>query len=192
MNRMKPHLIALIVSIILLIAGYLVYQNFLAVNLDAKYSDSINQLKKIEKENLPAMEVVDLHGVKHNFADFKDHIILISFWASWCAPCIDEFPALKKLTQINDKVVLLALSLDESRVELENFLKLVDISGKDPRIVIALDDDKKISTYFGVLRLPETFIYDRQGKFTKKIVGAIDWLSADSQAYFKKLASQQP
>lgn len=94
----------------------------------------------------------------------KGKVILIDFWATWCAPCIKEFPNLRQLHDVyNDKgFEIVGVSLDEDLTKLENFMERNNI----PWITAYNDKGfkSKIAKDFQVASLPNTILVDRDGK----------------------------
>lgn len=117
-----------------------------------------------------------------------DSIILINFWAPWCAPCIEEFPSLINITEQFPKLILIAISVDATSEEKEKFLAKFNIKSKKNNNVFFYDDvDSKISTQFAIEKLPETLIFDSNGKFKKKVIGSLNWSSAEAITFLKSL-----
>lgn len=117
----------------------------------------------------------------------ENKIIILNFWATWCAPCLEEFPyILETLSKNKDRLVLVAISNDESVVEIKKFLKRFKdkMAGLEHNIVIGLDPQKEISTnLFHVLKLPETFIIDENKNIVKKIVGSSAWTNGSTNLF---------
>ncbi len=137
---------------------------------------------KIEKENSEAIadfSFTDLAGSTHNLEDFEGKIVIINFWATWCAPCVVEFPALLDLAAKNKSdVVLIALSSDMDEAPIRNFLKKQQTPGAN--VYIAHDSENLTLKQFGVSQLPETIITDRALKKRTKLIGA-EWSSTEVQ-----------
>ena len=110
----------------------------------------------------PAISIKALDGPTVHIAKSKGRIVLVDFWATWCAPCKVSFPALDALaTSLKDRGVdVVAVSVDGSRKDLDDFLAAQPI--KTMRIL--LDPDMTAADAFKVGGLPTSFIIDRQGK----------------------------
>jgi len=121
----------------------------------------------------PAFSFETLDGKKHSLADFDDKVVVLNFWASWCAPCIIEFPPMLKLAEMtkNDSVFVF-LSIDEEKSDIERFMKKNKIAGAK-NILIAHDKRKIISRdLFKTYKIPETYIIAPGGMIVDKITGA--------------------
>ena len=125
-------------------------------------------------------------GQKWTLSSLKGKVVILSFWATWCEPCVDEFPSLIKLLDVfPTKVVLLAVSQDEEEEDIIKFVKA--FNGFRENLIVTMDKNKEWSQAFGVGRLPEGFIFDAQGKLLKKIIGIQNWSSAIALDFFENL-----
>lgn len=110
---------------------------------------------------------------------FKGKTVILNFWATWCAPCIKEFPDLLNLAKNNpDNLILLAVSVDENPDHIAPFLKRLPDPAPAllslPNVVIAADPQKKIAQdLFGTVKYPETFIIGPDLNIRAKVVGEI-------------------
>lgn len=136
---------------------------------------------------LAGIEVTDLNSVKHVLADRGGKILIINFWASWCAPCVEEIPSLVKLSkELPGRIEIIAISGDTNVDEINIFLKSFP-EFKGNNIHVVWDEKLRHSKTFGVARLPESFIYDGKGNFVRKVVGSIPWATPDAIAFMKSL-----
>jgi thiol-disulfide isomerase/thioredoxin len=72
----------------------------------------------------PAFYLHDLAGESHRLADYRDQVVIINFWASWCAPCRRELPSINRAWAVlkSEGVAMLALNLDEEAEAVKGFL----------------------------------------------------------------------
>jgi len=134
----------------------------------------------------PDFEVEGLDGARHRLSDFKGKVVFLNFWATWCAPCREEVPAIqslhKKFLKQSDFVIM-AIACDQNgRSDVEKFL-----SGNIVTFPVYLDSETKIAMEYGVSGFPETFIIDRSGKVAQKFIGPRDWDSPRFQELVEKL-----
>ncbi len=155
--------------------------------------DSYKILDDLENKGLYQNEdlvMKTLKGEQVSMASLKGKIVVLSFWATWCEPCVEEFPSLiKLLDEFPDKVVLVAISHDESEQDVKEFVGA--FKGFRDNMILTMDENKKLSKAFGVDRLPEGFIFDDQGLLKKKIIGIQDWATPSAIAFFKMLAGRE-
>ena len=167
------------------IGAGLVYWNSTTFNAQ-DVPESYKILDKLETEGLYAGEdfkITDLEGKQIQLSSLKGKIVIFSFWATWCEPCVEEFPSfIKLLDQFPEKVVLLALSHDYEKSDVTEFVKA--FKGFRKNMILSMDEDKKLSTAFGVDRLPEGFVFDGEGKLVKKIIGIQDWATPNAFEFF--------
>jgi len=112
--------------------------------------------------------------------NFKGKHVIVHFWASWCAPCVVEFPELIGLANKRDDVIILAFSSDKNQDTIDRFLTRNDFKIPD-NFKIFLDKDRRVTEdKFSVFRLPESFILNRDMILQNHIVGAYkDWVDLD-------------
>ena len=117
-----------------------------------------------------------------HLASYRGRVVLLSFWATWCEPCVVEMPSLLDLHHDQPDLAILAVSVDEDPDAYKSFLtrRHVDlISVRDPAQTAAKLYNSKA--------WPETYVIDRQGVIRRKFIGAEDWSSPEVRAYLKSL-----
>lgn len=127
----------------------------------------------------------NLEGQSFSLSQFKGKLVILSFWASWCAPCVEEFPSMVSLLKkYPDQVVMVAVSSDYSREDIDVFFKSLNLSEKLPNLYVTWDPDHLISQKYEVQRLPESFILGKDQKLLRKVVGSIKWDDQDAMSFF--------
>lgn len=101
------------------------------------------------------------YGKKFSLSDFKDKVIVLEFWATWCPPCRQSIPHLSKLQEkYKDKVVVIGISNEEKSV-VEKFFK----AQTEMKYRVAVDDEDKTNGIymagFGINGIPHAFIIKR-------------------------------
>ena len=116
----------------------------------------------------PAWKLKDLQGKEVSSADFKGKVVVIDFWATWCPPCRKAIPELMELQKkYADKgLVIIGISMDENRAELEAFVKKMNFNYK----VLQFNDDV-VTAYFDSDGLPRTILIDPEGAIRDVQVG---------------------
>lgn len=140
--------------------------------------------KAAEGGAAPDFTVKDLDGKDVKLSELKGSVVLVNFWATWCPPCREEIPSMMKLNRaMNGKAFrMLAISIDEGGKD-----AVVKFFKGNRDLPTYLDTDGKISQLYGTTGVPETFVVDKQGVIQKKIVGGMDWGSAEVAAYMDEL-----
>ena len=114
-------------------------------------------------------------------------LVLVSFWASWCSPCIRELKDFVKLDTIFDgSVLIVALGVGETEASMNEFRETHELTG--PGIYFISDSEKEISDQFQVANLPYTLIADAEGNVMYSVLGIRDWLSNDFKDFIDFLA----
>ncbi len=117
---------------------------------------------------------------------YKEDILIINFWATWCAPCKKEMPSLNSLAQnmkSEDIRIITIASGRNSKEAIDAFFDDSDLINlkkyRDPRGRIALE--------YGVTALPTTVVINPKGIEIGRIIGDIDWNTTDVRSFFRKL-----
>ncbi len=125
-------------------------------------------------------------------SQLRGKIVVLNFWATWCPPCVEEMPSLVQMQKkLQDKgVTVLAVSVDDDANDYHKFLKdhAIDLltvreSGqRTEKGVIA-----PVSSRYGTIKVPETFIIDRDGTIRRKFIGPVDWSQSEIVEYLSRL-----
>lgn len=116
--------------------------------------------------------VPDFKFNNEQLSNYKEQTIIIHFWASWCAPCVVEFPELIALANKRDDITILAFSSDRNEKLMHRFLARHQFDTPD-NFKIIFDDNQIITKdKFSVFRLPESFILTPDMILEDHIVGA--------------------
>jgi thiol-disulfide isomerase/thioredoxin len=109
--------------------------------------------------------------------------VLLNFWASWCAPCVEEMPSLVQLQKLmGNKVTVLAVSVDSDENAYKQFVKDHNID------LLTVRDSKQVSNaLYGTFKFPETYVIDKDGKIVRKFIGAVEWTQPEIVDYLNKL-----
>jgi thiol-disulfide isomerase/thioredoxin len=126
----------------------------------------------------PAPEFVlqDLAGNEVTLADFRGKFVVVNFWATWCPPCITEWPQVHQLAERlgdRDDVVVLAVSVDDSPDLIPPFLDLLRLG--DTRVQVLWDPNKDLHTTFGTEKLPDTYFIDENGQRVHWYINERKW-----------------
>lgn len=139
--------------------------------------------------NGPAIDfsVQTLDGQTVNLADYRGRVVFLNFWATWCPPCVEELPALERFAQAQAQLeggaVVLASNNSESPEQIRAFLSENGITLDGVRVL--LDSDSRVYQQYGVVRLPTTWVIDRDGVLRAVKFGEFD--DATLQAYLDEV-----
>lgn len=117
-----------------------------------------------------------------HLASYRGRVVVLNFWASWCAPCIEEMPSLLELHREQPNLAVVAVSVDEDPDAYSSF-----IARRHVDLITVRDPAQKAARLYHSEMWPETYVIDRQGVIRRKFVGSQDWTSPEISAYLKGL-----
>ncbi len=126
------------------------------------------------------------NGRAITLASFHGQVLVVNFWASWCAPCVAETPSLNALTEQlrGQPIQILAVSIYTDAHRYRQFLSAYHV-----RYLTARDATPALAHRYGTVKIPESYIVNSRGLVVRKIVGAINWDSPSMVRYLKDLAA---
>ena len=130
-----------------------------------------------------------LDGTRVRLADFKGRVVLVNFWATWCAPCIFEMPSLDRLqAALGDRgLAVLAVSIDRGGAKvIRPFAKRLGLE----HLGLYHDDKGALFKAFGVTGLPTTFLIDRRGRIVGAYPGPAEWDGPEARALIEHYLRQ--
>ena len=105
-------------------------------------------------------------------SDLKGNVVFLNFWATWCGPCRVEMPSMEAIYNKykEEGFEMLAVNCMEKQEDVLPFMEDNKFS-----FPVALDDEGKVGTAYGIQAIPTTFLIDREGKIILRLVGSINW-----------------
>jgi thiol-disulfide isomerase/thioredoxin len=137
-----------------------------------------------EAKPVPEIAFIDTMGQPHSLREFEGRVVLLNFWATWCAPCRREMPALDRLQAKlgGEDFSVLALSQDrKGPAVVSAFLQEIGVCN----LAVYVDPTSRSARAFGAYGLPATVLLDRQGRALGRMVGPAEWDSDDAIALFR-------
>ena len=163
----------------LIIFIILLTNSFASESVDVKNLIIHKELKRYDD-----LTFLDVKKNKLNLNDYKGNLIILNFWATWCAPCKEEMSSLDKL-QVNKNLSnLKVFPINVGKDNAENSLKFFkDLKIKN--LGIYFDSPVTLAKKFGLRGIPTTILFNKEGLEFARIVGSInfedkkfvDWLS---------------
>ncbi|HMN36884.1 MAG TPA: TlpA disulfide reductase family protein [Hyphomicrobium sp.] len=153
-------------------------------NAGAAQPSSSNKMaafvRKKSPQALPEITFSDAGGKTLTLADFKGKTILLNLWATWCAPCREEMPALDRLQKDlgSDRFEVVALSLDRKGVEASK--KFLDETNATS-LKLYVDATAKQGTALKIVGMPTTILIDKNGQELGRLAGSAEWDSDDAK-----------
>ena len=123
-------------------------------------------------------------GSAIRLADFAGQAVLLNFWATWCAPCVREMPALDRLqARLGDAgLAVVAVSADRSGVKaVEPFFQRTGLS----HLAVYLDSKGALARSLGITGLPTSLLIDPEGRVVGGLEGPAEWDSEDAVALIR-------
>ena len=128
----------------------------------------------------------DLRGNTISLSSLRGKVVFLNVWATWCAPCREEMPAIESLYEEFSKdkdFEVLAVSQDTSgRKAVAPYVKRTGL-----RFTVLLDPSNEVGDAYNVSGIPETFIIDRDGRIVAHHMGPYDWSSSEMRDALEEL-----
>jgi thiol-disulfide isomerase/thioredoxin len=140
----------------------------------------------------PDLVYVDGGGNEVTLVDYRGQIILVNFWATWCAPCVEEMPALNNLQAVlgGEDFQVVTISLDRSIEDARNFYERMDVTHLPLIHDSGLASPSRVAIAGMPLGLPISILYDRQGREIGRVAAPAVWDSEDAYALIRAAIRQ--
>jgi thiol-disulfide isomerase/thioredoxin len=131
----------------------------------------------------PAFTVTALDGSKFNLDEMGGRVVLIDFWATWCGPCMEELPHIKKIAKefAGQPLVIISVSWDSDETKWKDFIGANKMTWVQYR-----DADHHLGKLFGIEAIPHYFTIDSDGVLTAEMLGK----GSDVEGKLKKLVAR--
>ena len=174
----------------LLIAGLLVAITAFSIE---QFADAQEAPKNFVMHAAPkpvaAISFVDSQGKQRSLSEFKNKVVLLNIWATWCVPCRREMPALDRL-----KIALggvdfdvVPLSIDRGGIDV---VKKFFVEVRIQKLAMYLDSSGKATRELSALGIPTTLLIDRKGREIGRLIGPAEWDSPEIVEFIKRVISK--
>jgi thiol-disulfide isomerase/thioredoxin len=136
---------------------------------------------------VPMVAFTDASGTLRPLAGFKGHYVLLNLWATWCAPCVKELPALARLKAAMPKDGPLVIAVDVGRGTPTDARGFLDAHGAKA-LDAYIDSNIALLRAFSAFGLPLTVLIDPQGREIGRAVGPAHWDDPGAIAWFRAMA----
>jgi cytochrome c biogenesis protein CcmG/thiol:disulfide interchange protein DsbE len=118
----------------------------------------------------PAFTLTDLDGTTVSLADLRGHPVIVNFWASWCGPCIEEFPLLQQAASAHaaDGLVVVGIVFSDRADAARAFMAKMGASWPT-----AMDPGGRVATEYGIYAPPDSCFIDRNGVIAGRQIGQL-------------------
>jgi peroxiredoxin len=183
--RLKDGLLGLLI----LVAVILLVLRFQKPGLgNPELEINLNQFKPEAGYLAPRFALRNLKGNLEGLDDHSGKVIVVNFWATWCAPCVKEMPSFETLYRRyrSKGLTLLAISLDkEDPSKVQEFVDRHKLS-----FPVLLDTEGVAEKLYPSFTIPFTYVIDKQGRVVARIDGAKDWESSETFEAVEHLLKQ--
>lgn len=127
-------------------------------------------------EEVSDFSLRDLNGHVFTLSSFRGNYVFLNFWATWCPPCVEEFPYMEALNQRlkAKRFTMIAVSVDKTVAEVKSFESSLD---RRPSFLVLMDPEHRLAEKLGTNKFPETYVIDPAGRLVEKYIGPMNWLS---------------
>ncbi len=138
---------------------------------------------------LPEVVLLDDTGAERSIADWRGKVLVVNFWATWCASCRIEMPSLDRLQGAmggDDFQVLTVATGRNTMPAIDKFFAEANVT----QLPILRDERQKLSRELGILGLPVTLIIDREGREIGRMIGDTAWDGPEAQALLAAVVAE--
>ena len=153
----------------LIILIFLIFNSFAIEASDIKNLVINKDLKKYED-----LTFLDDQNNQIDLSDYRGNLILLNFWATWCAPCKEEMPSLDLLQNQENLDKLKIFPINVGQDNLENSLKFFE-DLKIKNLKTYFDSPVTLAKKFGLRGIPTSILFNKDGLEFARIIGSIDF-----------------
>ena len=155
------------------------------IDWQAAHDGGLAKLTQTDPTPVPETTFTDPEGGTHSLTDYKGKVVLLNFWATWCAPCREEMPSLDALQAElgGDDFQVVAIAAGHNPAPaIEKFLTEAKITN----LPVLLDPRQGLARGMGVMGMPVTILIDRDGNEIARLIGGADWASEASKTLIRQ------
>lgn len=138
-----------------------------------------------ERLPAPAFALTSLDGKTIRLQNYRDQLVLLHFWATFCKPCREELPALDRLSRefAGKGFAVLAIAVDRDHPQaVEDFVREHAV-----RLTVPLDPGGEVRKKYEIDALPTSYLIGPDGRFVGRVMGERDWTSPAFKALIGEL-----
>jgi thiol-disulfide isomerase/thioredoxin len=137
---------------------------------------------------LPPVTVAGERGSAWSFRALRGHVVVLNLWATWCAPCVEELPALARLAQAEGTRRFAVIAVNEGHDDAAATAAFLKAHGA-ANLAVYRDPDLALLGAFGAQGLPFSIVVDAKGREIGRASGPMHWDDPTALAWFGKLAA---
>jgi thiol-disulfide isomerase/thioredoxin len=136
----------------------------------------------------PLLNVQDLQGQRWSADQLKGRVVVLNFWATWCAPCKEELPSLQTLHEISGgNPLVIGVNVREPAARVKRYLQATGLD-----FPVVLDPQGELAKQWGVTVYPTTILMGPDGKAQWRVKGDVDWSGPEAQRWLQSMLSPMP
>ena len=168
--------------------SFKIYINIFAIfffteQLFSETNHSKNIVVHKEPINIKELKFKDINLNDIDLTGKKGNIMILNFWASWCAPCKREMPSLEKLSQNHPDIKVYPINMEKpNKLKARDFYNSIEIVSLD----IYFDPEFQLVKQFKMRGLPTSILIDKNGKEFGRVIGEIDFSSKEFIDFINK------
>ena len=147
------------------------------------------ELSEVPVAQRLALNLPDLSGQQRNLDEFAGKVLLVNFWSSWCRPCIQEMPSIRRLIEAmaDAPFAVIGVNVGEAERRVQATAKRLEIN-----FLVLLDKDSATFKGWGANVLPTAYVLDGSGRVRYIGRGPVEWDRVDIVDMLVQLAEQPP
>ncbi len=162
---------------------HIILMVLISKNLFANEDFSKNIVIYEKPKIIEQLKFKDLNLQDVDLSNKKGNIMILNFWATWCAPCRREMPSLERLTHKHPEIKVYAINMEKpNKLKAQDFFKFIGVLSLD----IYFDPKLELVKQFKMRGLPTSILIDKNGMEFGRVVGEIDFTDANFIKLLKK------
>ena len=155
--------------------------------LSNSFASEVTDIKNLvinkELKSYSDITFLDIKNKELKLNDYKGNLVILNFWATWCAPCKREMPSLEKLTNQFPQVKVYAINMEQpNKLKVRDFFRSIGVASLDTYY----DPKLKLVKQFKMRGLPTSILIDKNGNEFGRVIGEVDFVSDDFISLIKK------
>ena len=171
-----------IIKLSILLFCFSIFSSISQSNEDIPLNNmAINEIPK----PISSLLFEDFSGNQIDLKDFKEKLVLINFWATWCKPCRNEMPSLDSLYEDKNfkNLKIFTVNMEQpNKIKTKNFFTVLNIKNLE----IFFDSDLNFVKNFKLRGVPTTVLINKKGEEFARIIGEVNFQDKNFLKWLKK------
>ncbi len=151
------------------------------------FEGDMQKLALVELTPLPAATLLDAADAPRSMDEYRGRWVLLNFWATWCAPCRAEMPALARLQVAMPALAVVPVATGRNSVTgIQKFFAEAGVEG----LPVLRDPTSELARSMAVLGLPVTVLVDPEGREVARLIGDAEWDAPEALAALTQLMAR--